>query len=547
MAEAPLNINVKATFTGKKAFKEAETATQKLTKSTKKLAGTLGFAFSTAAILSYSKASVKAFVADDNAARSLGMTLKNLGLEYGGTSQSVNNFISDLEKSTGVLDDELRPAMDRLLRATGSVTDSQKLLNLALDISAGTGKSLTSVSQGLQKAYLGNNASLGRLGVGLSKAELTSSSFEEVQTRLTELFAGQASSAAESYAGELAKLTVAGNNAKEIIGRGIVEALTESGGAFNDSSDEIERYATNISNLVLEMGRFGRLASSLPSFFDMVKNPMGAFDNYWKVADEIDAQRKAYNRKQLFEGKGAGYQDTISPSSALAAAEARKKQADKLAKNNIDNAKKINKLTSESLKLAKAKANFDLQKIAIEAALKGKISDEEKARLLLMKAIDNENAADIDKYTKALEAAQEKTKALAESLNTVKSVKLADPFAAFKIGTQEAINKVLELEKTALLSWKTMAGLTYNPGQNADRNYDARITYITNYITSGGATNANNGTNGTNGATGTVTVNVAGTVVSDTDLTTKIVDTINQTGWAGIQTAWNRAAKEATV
>jgi hypothetical protein len=194
--EADLNIKAKATFTGKKAFKEAETATQKLSKSAKTLGRNLGIAFSTTAIIAYSKASVKAFVADDNAARSLSMTLKNLGLESGGAALGVNNFISELEKSTGVLDDELRPAMDRLLRATGSVTDSQKLLGLALDISAGTGKNLTQVSQGLQKAYLGNNASLGRLGVGLSKTELTSSSFLDIQARLTTLFAGQASSAA---------------------------------------------------------------------------------------------------------------------------------------------------------------------------------------------------------------------------------------------------------------------------------------------------------------------------------------------------------------
>lgn len=543
MNEAPLNIPLKSTFTGKKAFKEADTATQKLSKSAKKLAGTLGLAFSTTALLAYSKASVKAFVADDNAARSLGMTLKNLGLEYGGAAQSVNNFISDLEKSTGVLDDELRPAMDRLLRATGSVTDSQKLLGLALDISAGTGKNLTSVSQGLQKAYLGNNASLGRLGVGLSKAELTASSFEEIQIRLTQLFAGQASSAAESYAGQLDQLTVAGNNAKEIIGKGIVTALTESGGAFNDASDEIERYATNISNVIVEIGRFGRLATSLPSFFDMVKNPMGSFDEYWKVADEIDAQRKALNRKQLFEGKGAGYQDTISPSSALAGAAARKQQAD-LAKKNIDNAKKTNKLSGESLKLAKAKANFDLQKIQIEAALKGKISDEEKARLLLLKAIENENAGDIDKYTKALKEAEDATTKLQTKLDLVKSVKIADPFAAFKTGTDEAIAKINQLEAAARKSWAAMAGLTYNPSQNFDRNYDDKTRYITDSIT-GSTTGAGSGV--TEKPKIEVTVNVAGSVTSDADLTTKIVEVINQQSWAGVEVAWNRAAKEATV
>ena len=145
-----------------KGFKQADTALGKLSRSAKTLGRSLGLAFGTAALVNFGKASVKAFVADDNAARSLGITLKNLGLETGNTSIYVNDLISRLEKQTSVLDDQLRPAMDKLLRATGSVSKATTLLNLALDISAGTGKDLTTVSQGLQKAYLGNNASLGR-------------------------------------------------------------------------------------------------------------------------------------------------------------------------------------------------------------------------------------------------------------------------------------------------------------------------------------------------------------------------------------------------
>jgi hypothetical protein len=282
-----------------KGFKQAETATQKLNSGVKNLARTFGVAFGTAAVVAYGKASVKAFIEDENAARSLGITLKNLGLETGNTSSYVNEMISNLEKQTGVLDDQLRPAMDRLLRATSSVSKATTLLNLALDISAGTGKDLTTVSQGLQKAYLGNNASLGRLGVGLSKAELTSSSFEEIQIRLAELFAGQASSAAESYAGQLNKLTIAGNNAKEVIGKGIVQALTESSGSINDATSDIERYSEAISNLIVDFGRFIRLSNAVPTIFELLTNPVDAINNFNKVADQIDAQIAAQNRAAM--------------------------------------------------------------------------------------------------------------------------------------------------------------------------------------------------------------------------------------------------------
>ena len=258
-------IDIAAEFTGNKAFKQAETSTDKLTKNVKGLAKGLVAVYSAQKILSFGKASVKAFAEDDKAAKALGTTLKNLGLAYGSNIGTVNGFISRLEQETGVLDDELRPAMDRLLRATGDVTKSQELLGLALDIAAGTGKSVTQVSQSLQKAYLGQTQALGRLGVGLTKAELSTSSFEEIQAKLATLFAGQAAAAADTYAGSLAKLTVAGNNAKETIGKGLVDAfitITNSS-SVDDLVDKIDGAARAIANFVRETGKFIEITKSI--------------------------------------------------------------------------------------------------------------------------------------------------------------------------------------------------------------------------------------------------------------------------------------------
>jgi hypothetical protein len=248
-------IDIAAQFTGKPAFKKADTAVSQLNKSTQNLGKTLTRTFGTAAVLAFGRASVKAFAEDDKAATSLGQTLKNLNLAYGSNIGTVNGFISRLEMQTGVLDDELRPAMDRLLRATGSVTESQKLLGLALDIAAGTGKSVTQVSQSLQKAFLGQTQALGRLGVGLTKAELSSSSFEEIQERLTTLFAGQATAAANTFAGQLDKLTIAANNAKEIIGKGLFDAISGiSGGSSSAGIANIEKLATGIADTLKNVG-----------------------------------------------------------------------------------------------------------------------------------------------------------------------------------------------------------------------------------------------------------------------------------------------------
>ena len=237
-------------------FKQADTAINKLNKNTKNLARNFGLAFGTAAVLAYGRASVRAFAADDKAATSLATTLKNLNLAYGSNIGTVNGFINRLEQQTGVLDDELRPAMDRLLRATGDVTKSQELLSLALDIAAGTGKSVTQVSQSLQKAYLGQTQALGRLGVGLSKAELSTSSFEQIQDRLNVLFAGQAAAAADTYAGSLDRLAVASNNAKETIGKGLVDAFMTA--TNSSSTDEfiakIDAAANSMANFLRETG-----------------------------------------------------------------------------------------------------------------------------------------------------------------------------------------------------------------------------------------------------------------------------------------------------
>jgi len=376
-------INIAAEFTGKKAFKQAESSTDKLGKSVKSLAKGLLAVYSAQKVISYAKSSVKAFVEDEKAAKSLGMTLKNLGLAYGSNIGTVNGFISRLEMQTGVLDDELRPAMDRFLRATGDITKSQELLALALDISAGTGKSVAQVSQSLQKAYLGQNQALGRLGVGLTKAELATGSFEEIQARLAILFAGQATTAADSYAGSLAKLTVAGNNAKETIGKGLVDAfitITNSS-SVDDLITKIDSAAKSIANFVRETGEFIRITKEIFDFKNLsfFAPSGGLFGN----------------------GKGFG---NIS----MTVASQDTQRADAIAKKNaelkatLDNTSAIKKLTAAQIaqvKLEKQKAMFDLKKIGLAAALKNpNISADSGNRLRALQAIENNDPAAAMKY-----------------------------------------------------------------------------------------------------------------------------------------------------
>jgi hypothetical protein len=123
-----------------------------------------------------------------------------------------------MARATGVADDQLRPALSRLALSTGSVSKAQELLSLALDISTQTGKPLEGVANALGKAYDGNTAALGRLGIGLTAAELKSMSFTDVQTKLSDLFGGAAAKNAQTFQGRMDRLKVAFDEGVESIG-----------------------------------------------------------------------------------------------------------------------------------------------------------------------------------------------------------------------------------------------------------------------------------------------------------------------------------------
>ena len=350
-----IDINIGSKLDGK-GFKQADTAINKLNKNTKNLARNFGLAFGTAAVLAYGRASVRAFAADDKAATSLATTLKNLNLAYGSNIGTVNGFINRLEQQTGVLDDELRPAMDRLLRATGDVTKSQELLSLALDIAAGTGKSVTQVSQSLQKAYLGQTQALGRLGVGLSKAELSTSSFEQIQDRLNVLFAGQAAAAADTYAGSLDRLAVASNNAKETIGKGLVDAFMTA--TNSSSTDEfiakIDAAANSIANFLRETGEFIRITKSIFKFELFATDP-----NAFKGMGNVSLSKSSQDTQKA---------DAIAKKNATAITKLTKEQAANQAKILKD--KKLQAaIDKANLALNKGGEIFDMDKIQIAAAL----------------------------------------------------------------------------------------------------------------------------------------------------------------------------------
>lgn len=168
---------------------------------------------------------VKAAVEDEAAQKRLATALKNATGATDEMIASVEKQILSTSLATGVADNKLRPALQRLSLSTNDVTKAQDLLNLSLDISQATGKGLDTVANALGKAYDGNATALGKLGVGLSAAELKAMSFTEVQTKLSILFGGAASANAETFQGRIARLKVAFDESVETIGFALLPIL----------------------------------------------------------------------------------------------------------------------------------------------------------------------------------------------------------------------------------------------------------------------------------------------------------------------------------
>jgi len=161
---------------------------------------------------------VKAALADEQSQVKLASALENATGATKAQIAATEDSIDKMARATGVADDQLRPALSRLALSTGNVSKAQELLSLALDISTQTGKPLEGVANALGKAYDGNTAALGKLGVGLSSAELKAMSFTQVQTKLSELFGGAAAKNAETFQGRLDRLKVAFDESVETIG-----------------------------------------------------------------------------------------------------------------------------------------------------------------------------------------------------------------------------------------------------------------------------------------------------------------------------------------
>jgi len=426
-----IRIDIASEFKDK-GFKQAEKATGGLQGNLKALGKTLIGVLSVREIYQFGKAAVKAFGEDELAAKRLTQSLSNLGLAF--EDARVAKFISDLEATSGVLDDSLRPAFQSLLTTTGSVTKAQELLGLALDVAAGSGQDVQTVASDLSKAYTGNTRSLAKYNTGLSRAELQTASFADVQALLAKQFTGQNAAYLDTYAGKVAILNVAYANMQETIGKGLVDAFQILSGdrgiaggtsAMQDFGDKVADTERGIATLIAGF-------KDLQSYVGLVREFAGALigsGNVLQAIQQVGKVKPQPFKTPMTVSGSTDAQTKIDRARAKAEADAAKRAKEllELTKKQTKSAAAAAKKQQELQKLAKAKAVFDLEKIQIEAALQGKITEEERIRLQLMKAIADENVGKTEELLKKLKEIQDENAKLAKQLTEFPEAN--DPFA----------------------------------------------------------------------------------------------------------------------
>jgi len=419
-------IEILAEFTGKKAFKQADTAAATLAKSAKKLGAALGIAFSARAVVQYTKAASIAAAQDQKAQQLLAINLKNLGLAYANLDSE--KFIATLESQSAILDDELRPAYAQLARVTGSIATTQKLMTVAFDASNGSGLSYASTIDILSQAFVGNQKGLKQLNLGYTAAELKAKSFDELIAIITDRFAGAGKTALSGYAGQMAKLNVATSNASETLGGAFLDAFKSiaGGGDIDRATSKIDKFSEGLAGVI-------RVLTGVNSLEAMLKDvEWTGFLGLVPVAPKIAGAQSPGERKAIDAAAKKAEEQRLKIMREQAKLSA-KILADKKLSAAIDKA---------NLALNKGTDIFDMDKIQLNAAMinqaeqLGKVTSQSQllliasdtARLKIKQDILALEDAIASKDTARIEAA---TKQLNEDLKILgalqkQDIKLAD-------------------------------------------------------------------------------------------------------------------------
>jgi len=430
---------------------KADKGVDKLSKSIKSLGRALGLSIGAAAMTAYGKAAVKAFAADEAAANRLATAVDNLGLSFSQTK--VTEFIANLESSAAIADDILRPAFQGLLTTTGSLTKSQELLNNAIQISRASGIDLATVATDLGKGYVGITRGLIKYNTGLTRAEITTKSFNEILGIMLARSAGSAQAYLETTSYKMEVLAVATGNAQEIIGKGLIDAFARVGGGTeaSDAAKAIENIAKATSNVIVALG----------TAIGFIEKFRKGYTNFLAGGDVNAMRQGARPTTNSSESPTTTARRLAQQRQAEAAAAKRAKELAVLQTKQVKSQKALTAEQKKQAVLKKAGSIFDLEQAGLIAALKGKLSEEDRKRVELQFALIIGNTKQAQQLTYEIAKAQGLGEDLARYLATLPDAK--NPFAswdAYLDMLETKAKKVASTTSTAVAAATSVTSLT---------------------------------------------------------------------------------------
>jgi len=442
-------VSALATWNGK-ALKKAKSDVSVFDKQIKSLGRTFGVTFSAAAVVAFSKSAVKAFAADEVAAKSLALQLENTGNAFRVTE--VENYIQGLEKTYAILTD-LRKPFQTFLNLTRSVGLSQRTLEAALNISAGTGESLDTVVNALAAGIRGQTKSINNLNTGIDANIIKTGDMNKIMAALEERFKGQAAARLDTYAGKVDVLKKSADEAAKSIGKSLVGALEilSKDNSVSALATDFENLGDNIAYAIIQIAKLiDKLSvlTSSPSFKPallllgaagtaVTKNPapfLAAFGTVGAmgVGSALTSRRSLSSEENSALAKARILNRRIE-SKIIALTNSKRKEEYDLIKKKTD--------------MDKLKEKFDVELIGLQKARNEATDEETKRRLDGLIAIAKNDDALAKKALAELDAAEKAqlfAKNFSIALESIKSMtdKINDFIKSQALNFDDSLNAI---------------------------------------------------------------------------------------------------------
>jgi len=342
----------------------------------------------------FAKNSIQAALAQEQLDKSLKLTLNSIG--KGALSAQVSQFIEGLQSLTNVTEEQLVPALQQLIAQTGDLDASQALLTLALDVSAGTGKDLSTTLDAITKAAVGNYKSIGTLGIGYTAAQAKTMGFAKTM-QVLQKYTGAAEEATLTFGGQIKSFKISAGEATETLGTGFLNAYAIiSGGQplIKGLGDDLEVAAKQFSNIFVGIAAATK-EKGLGIYADLAKvaveglvGESGTLQKLEKTGMKfLNTEKETSNQR---EDRVKTTKKILTFDQIIADIQKKILATEKLTTKEKTAQQQLEKKKSE------LSAMFDLDRINLQVALSRKLSTEDELRVKILQKLQDGTKAAVD-------------------------------------------------------------------------------------------------------------------------------------------------------